>query len=67
MRGGKFHHGFGTWPVRMSRIGGLLLAWSLSALCLAQQVEVRVEGDFPQLQDNAEAFWARLKAAVPTA
>lgn len=61
MRGGKSHHGFGALPVRMSRIGGLLLAWSLSALCLAQQVEVRVEGDFPQLQDNAEAFVGKVE------
>ncbi|MDL0430097.1 autotransporter assembly complex family protein [Marinobacter sp. TBZ242] len=33
-----------------------LLLWALPALSQAQQVEVRVEGDFPQLQDNAEAF-----------
>ncbi|KPQ02424.1 autotransporter assembly complex family protein [Marinobacter sp. HL-58] len=33
-----------------------LLAWSLPALVFAQQVEVQVEGDYPSLQDNAEAF-----------
>ncbi|MFO7994618.1 MAG: autotransporter assembly complex family protein [Marinobacter sp.] len=30
--------------------------WALPALALAQQVAVKVEGDYPQLQDNAEAF-----------
>lgn len=33
-----------------------LFVWVLPALALAQQVEVKVEGDHPQLQDNAEAF-----------
>lgn len=33
-----------------------LLIWALPVLAQAQQVEVKVEGDFPQLQDNAEAF-----------
>ncbi len=33
-----------------------LFAWALPALAVAQQVEVKVEGDHSQLQDNAEAF-----------
>lgn len=33
-----------------------LFGWATPALSLAQQVEIKVEGDFPQLQDNAEAF-----------
>lgn len=30
--------------------------WALPALAGAHQVEIKVEGDYPQLQDNAEAF-----------
>nr|WP_228260841.1 autotransporter assembly complex family protein [Marinobacter orientalis] len=33
-----------------------LFVWALPSLVLAQQVRVDVEGDYPQLQDNAEAF-----------
>jgi len=33
---------------------GLLLLWS--SFSVAEQVEVRVKGDFPELQKNAEAF-----------
>ncbi|MDO6440836.1 autotransporter assembly complex family protein [Marinobacter sp. 2_MG-2023] len=36
------------------RLFGLLLLWS--SLSQAQQVEVKVKGDYPGLEDNAEAF-----------
>ena len=32
-------------------------------LTWAQQVEVNVEGDYPQLQDNAEAFLGEVEEA----
>ncbi|SFM16683.1 autotransporter assembly complex protein TamA [Marinobacter zhejiangensis] len=51
------------------------LLWLVCALAQAQQVEVVVEGDFPELQDNANAFIGevegrsaqRLRRYVPTA
>jgi translocation and assembly module TamA len=39
---------------RIRLLGLLLFLWSSSGL--AQQVEVRVKGDYPGLQENAEAF-----------
>lgn len=33
-----------------------LVFWAIPALSRAQQVEIKVDGDYPQLQDNAEAF-----------
>ena len=33
-----------------------LVFWAIPALSRAHQVEIKVEGDFPQLQENAEAF-----------
>ncbi|MBK1885498.1 outer membrane protein assembly factor [Marinobacter sp. DY40_1A1] len=39
-------------PIRL--LGLLLLLWSSTGL--AQQVEVRVKGDYPGLKENAEAF-----------
>lgn len=33
-----------------------IFLWAWPALSLAQQVEVQVQGKYPQLQDNAEAF-----------
>lgn len=41
----------------------LLIVWSFiwALPALAQQVEVKVEGDYPQLQDNAEAFVGRVE------
>ena len=33
-------------------------------LVWAQQVEVNVEGDYPQLQDNAEAFLVRSRGVA---
>ncbi len=43
--------------VSLSRVALLATAvWLVPALAVAQQVEVRVNGDFPELQRNAEAF-----------
>ncbi|WP_417500827.1 autotransporter assembly complex protein TamA [Marinobacter sp.] len=39
---------------RIRLLGLLLLLWSSTGL--AQQVEVRVNGDYPRLKENAEAF-----------
>lgn len=37
------------------------LLWLLSPLVLAQQVEIRMDGDFPELKDNAEAFVGKVE------
>ncbi|MFT7338397.1 MAG: translocation and assembly module TamA, partial [Marinobacter maritimus] len=48
----SFDHILKSGRVRL--LGLLLLLWS--SFSVAEQVEVRVKGDFPELQKNAEAF-----------
>lgn len=38
-----------------------LFIWTLPALSLAEQVEIKMEGDHPQLRSNAEAFVGKVE------
>ncbi|MBZ2168358.1 autotransporter assembly complex protein TamA [Marinobacter sp. F4216] len=47
------------------RLAGLVICCLLSGLLQAQQVRVEVEGEFPGLKDNAEAFLGEVKGRTP--
>jgi translocation and assembly module TamA len=56
-----------TFHRRFGALTGLILLLVAAPFCAASQVTVEVKGDYPQLQDNAQAFLREIEGRTPDA